>query len=146
MADALAPISNKLKPLIRLLSSDVDGEVVAAARALNKALKNAGLDIHALADGVGSSDLSKADMQVIYDAGFDAGRRSSEAAPTFHNVNGGPDWHTIAKKCAAYPPHRFFGEHEKTFIAKMVRKTEVGIEPTPKEASWLHKIYMRAHR
>jgi hypothetical protein len=44
MADALAPIADKLKPLIRLLSSDRDGELVAAARALNRLLKANGTD------------------------------------------------------------------------------------------------------
>ena len=49
MAD-LAPIADQLKPLIRLLSSNQDGEVVAAARALNRLLKANGSDIHAIAD------------------------------------------------------------------------------------------------
>jgi hypothetical protein len=146
MTNALAPISNKLKPLIRLLSSDVDGEVVAAARALNRTLKSAGLDIHVLADGISNGELSRDAMQTIYDAGFEAGQRSIEVAPAFYNVNGGPDWRAIARKCAAYPPDRFFGAHEREFVDKMVRRTEVGLELTEKQANWLHKIYMRGHR
>jgi hypothetical protein len=45
MSDALAPIAEKLKRCIRLLSSDNDGEVIAAARALNRTLKGANLGI-----------------------------------------------------------------------------------------------------
>jgi hypothetical protein len=45
MSDALAPIAEKLKRRIRLLSSDNDGEVIAAARALNRTLKGANLGI-----------------------------------------------------------------------------------------------------
>ena len=59
MADALAPIAEKIKPLIRLLSSDQDGEVVAAVRALNRILKANGTDIHAIADNVGHANGKK---------------------------------------------------------------------------------------
>ena len=39
----------RLGKLIRLLSSDQPGEVAAAAGAINRALKTAGIDIHELA-------------------------------------------------------------------------------------------------
>jgi hypothetical protein len=39
----LAPIADKLGKLVRMLTSDHDGEVVAAARSINRALKSAGL-------------------------------------------------------------------------------------------------------
>ena len=39
----------RIGKLIRLLSSDQPGEVAAAAGAFNRALKSAGIDIHALA-------------------------------------------------------------------------------------------------
>jgi hypothetical protein len=68
----LAPIAGKLKPLIRLLSSDQDGEVVAAARSLNRLLKANGSDIHAIADGIGQANgkLTEAEMRKLYDAGL----------------------------------------------------------------------------
>ena len=47
----------RLGKLIRLLSSDRPGEVVAAAGAINRALQAAGLDIHRLADVVERSPL-----------------------------------------------------------------------------------------
>jgi hypothetical protein len=59
VADALAPIADKLRPLIRLLSSDQPGEVVAAARAISRTLKGAMLDIHALADGISQANGKK---------------------------------------------------------------------------------------
>lgn len=40
----------KLPQLVRLLASDHDGEVVAAARAIGRALDSAGLSFHDLAD------------------------------------------------------------------------------------------------
>src|SRR5260370_14696966 len=49
---ALAPIADRLGKFIRLLSSDKDGEVVAAARAIIRTLHSEKLDIHVLADGI----------------------------------------------------------------------------------------------
>jgi hypothetical protein len=107
MADALAPIADKLKPFIRLLSSDQPGEVIAAARALNRVLKNNGADIHVLADAIGQPNgkLSKAEMQRLYDAGFEAGKRAAENGPMFRNINldEEPGWNEIARECAAHP-------------------------------------------
>ena len=45
-------LRQKLAKLIRMLSSDVDGEALAAARAIVRDLNKAGLDIHDLADFV----------------------------------------------------------------------------------------------
>ena len=42
----------KLEKLVRLLSSDKEGEVVAAAHAIKRTLANAGSDIHELADRI----------------------------------------------------------------------------------------------
>src|SRR5262245_58229638 len=89
-ADALAPIVDKLRPLIRMLSSEQSGEVVASARALVRILKGAKLDIHALADSIGNGKLSQANMKKIYDAGFAAGVGSIENRlrdAGFHDIN-----------------------------------------------------------
>jgi hypothetical protein len=51
MTSALAMISNKLGKLIRLLSFDRDGEVIAATHAIRHALQGAGY-VHALAERV----------------------------------------------------------------------------------------------
>jgi hypothetical protein len=51
--DALAPIADRLRPLIRLLASDQPGEVVAAARAIARTLKTANLYFYSFADSIG---------------------------------------------------------------------------------------------
>ncbi len=61
--NALAPISDKLDPLIRRLASDEDGEVVACVRAISRQLENAGLSFHDLADRLTVPD-SAADSDV----------------------------------------------------------------------------------
>ena len=150
MADALAPIADKVKRFIRLLSSDSDGEVVAAARALNRTLKGARLDIHALADSINGVNGKKwGDDHVLeaYKRGVEDGRREAESEPMFRNANidAEPTWHDIATECAARP-NRMHSERERQFVNDMVRRTVHGGEPTEKQASWLRKIYARVRR
>ena len=75
----LAPINGKLANLIRRLSSNSDGEVVATARALIRTLNSIGGDIHDLADRIEHSSngasLAENEMQEIYNAGIKEGAR-----------------------------------------------------------------------
>ena len=48
MTNVLAPVADKLGKLLRLLSSDRDGELVGTARAIVRTLDGAGLDLHLL--------------------------------------------------------------------------------------------------
>lgn len=123
---ALAPIADKLGKLLRLLSSDRDGEVVAAARGIERTLKNAGLDIHALAAAVEGDGARR-------DAGHSSGSGDRLS------------WHAIACECAA-KPNRLRDQKERDFVADMVRWTVRGGEPTEKQAKWLRSIYVRARR
>jgi hypothetical protein len=52
MSTPLAPIAPQLGKLVRLLASDRDGEVVAAARAIDRVLKSCRLDWHDLAEAI----------------------------------------------------------------------------------------------
>jgi hypothetical protein len=48
----MATLNERIARIILVLSSDRDGEVVAAARALERVLKSDGCDLHDLASGV----------------------------------------------------------------------------------------------
>ncbi len=53
MTAAIPPaIAPRIGALLRMLGSDHDGEALGAARALQRTLGGAGLDLHALADAV----------------------------------------------------------------------------------------------
>jgi hypothetical protein len=72
----LASVADKLANFIRLLASDKDGEVVAAAHAMVRVLSTMGSDIHDLADRIEHSSngaLNEHEMQEIYDAGIKEG-------------------------------------------------------------------------
>jgi hypothetical protein len=128
---SLAPIAEKLAKFIRLLTSDKDGEVVAAAHAIKRTLERAKLDIHALAEGIGATPangkkFSEEEAAEIYRHGVAEGRRAAEQSQptTFHNVNGddGRPWHEIACASAA-KSERLRDQKERDFVADMVRWT-----------------------
>ena len=88
-----ASVSDRLGKFIRLLTSDRDGEVVAAARAIVRTLEGAGADIHDLAESIGATSangkkFTETDARDIYERGVAAGRHAAEQEPstTFHNV------------------------------------------------------------
>src|SRR5258708_34056675 len=88
--NALAPIADRLGKLIRMLSSDRDGEVIAATHALRRTLHSAGADIHARAAMIERPEFNETEAKRIYDAGFGAGKREAEkqqaASPPWHDT------------------------------------------------------------
>src|SRR5262245_3993243 len=149
MADALAPVADKLKRFIRLLSSDNDHEALGAARALLRTLNAANLDIHALADSIGQANgkkFSEADAIQIYRRGVEDGRREAEKNQDigFRNINAHdePSWHDIACECEKHSD-RLRDDREKQFVNDMVRRTVHGGKLSEKQASWLRSIYAR---
>ena len=134
MSPRRTPLEQKLGTFIRMLASERDGEVVAAARAIVRTLKGAGADIHVLAERVekaNGSELTEAEMRKLYDAGYDAGVRAAEAKQhgpgDFYNVDGTPAWHEIARFCQRSRDR--LREKEREFINDMASRT-VWREPT----------------
>ena len=77
----LACVADRVANFIRLLGSDKDGEVVAAAHALVRTLQTIGADLHDVAARIkhsGNGALSEHEMQEIYDAGIKEGVRRVE--------------------------------------------------------------------
>jgi hypothetical protein len=73
------PVAQKLGALLRRLSSNHDGEVLATVHAIIRTLNSAGSDLHALADKVEQTNvIPEADMKRLYQAGYDAGVAASE--------------------------------------------------------------------
>jgi hypothetical protein len=152
-------ITSKIAPLIRLLSSPVDQEVLAAARALLRLLTSAGLDIHALADRIEAEDdqLSAAEMQKIYDAayakgfgdGAEHGRNAVLAGASPRQgmmrivsdvgVNG-YTWQEIAAHCLS-KLHLFIGR-EAEFVESIAEQVQYR-EPSEPQAKWLRDLFLR---
>jgi hypothetical protein len=148
--DELAPIVDKLKRYVRLLSSDVDGEVIAAARALNRTLKSHNSDIHALADsicGPNGKKFSEDEANEIYFKGVEEGRRQAQNDRKFHDVieYEDPSWHDIACECAHHFEKLRNGT-EREFIQDMVRRTARGGSLSEKQQNWLRNCFVRVRR
>jgi hypothetical protein len=158
MSADLTPIAGKLGCLVRLLSSDRDGEVIAAARAIARMLKAHGADIHVLADRVehanGNGKPSAADLQRRYDAGFAAGKaaaESHEAGNALRDADGNPDWGSIAMWCQERTARlnarcqertARLNAREQEFINSVAAQT-VYRDPTERQAMWLKSIFLR---
>jgi hypothetical protein len=145
--NALTPIvADKLGKLIRMLSSDRDGEVIAAARAIDRTLQSAGADLHTLAGMIEKPNgaLSEADAKRIYDAGFSDGFRKAENArhgpEDFRSIDVTPHWHHMALWCRERGEQ--FRSNELEFANDMASRT-VWHEPTEKQGKWLLSIFLR---
>jgi hypothetical protein len=149
--NALAPIAGKLGKLIRLLSSDKDGELLGAVYAIRRTLQTEKLDIHALADGLtgvnGHNDserkYTEQDMRLAYASGRDDGRKEAERNGGFHSVDEA-SWHQIACECQKHVDQ--LRDREKEFVGDMVRRTVHGGELTERQAKWLRDIWTRIRR
>jgi hypothetical protein len=145
MSALAPPIANKLGKLIRLLSSDKDGEVVAAVAAIRRTLNSENLTIHDLAEGLATDDrkFTESDAQEIYRRGTADGRREADHDSGFRSVDE-PSWNEIARECEAASGR--LNEREREFVGDMVRSTVRGGKPTEKQAKWLRAIYTRVRR
>jgi hypothetical protein len=133
----------KIGMLIRLLSSEHDGEVLATVQALRRALESTGGDFHTLAETIEKSNgsgIPEADMRKLYNTGFEAGQRSAETTG-FHNVDSAPSWHEIACHCRDQRKAR--DEREQKLVEDVCRQTVHGGALSEKQQSWLRKIYAR---
>jgi hypothetical protein len=142
--NAIAPIADKLGKLIRLLSSDRDGEVLGAAYAIKRALKTAGLDVHALAQQIEKPAFNEADAKKLYDAGYQSGYQATAATQsnndvTFHDISSPlATWHETARWCQQR--NEQLRSREREFVDQMCGET-LWRAPTDKQGRWLKSIY-----
>ena len=162
MSNGLDLLAGKIAPLIQLLDSDVDGEVLNAARALKRVLASNGLDIHHLAERIENGRggaLIEAEMRKIweraiqwYEANAAATRAATEPEPaaiftsvrtverpTESGVNG-YSWQQIAEHCARNK-HLFSGKSLE-FVENLPEKLHYFGGPTLKQANWRRDLFM----
>jgi hypothetical protein len=148
VSSAITPATaSRLAAIIRMMSSNKDGDVLNAGRALDRTLKSVGCDIHDLAEVIEHANggkLNEAEMKKLYNAGYEAGMKAVESrqygSGDFHNVDGLPDWHEIARFCQQNSIR--LRENERQFVSDMASRT-VWRQPTPKQEKWLRSIFYR---
>jgi hypothetical protein len=126
---ALAPVAPKLAKLIPMLGSDRDGEALATVRAIERTLKAAGLDFHALAAAVEHED----------------------AQPVRHDTD--DPYPDIARGELRQMAEFLYREcrytltvKEQQFINSMTYKLAAGLDPTPRQKKWIVDLFDRYQR
>jgi len=109
----LITIAPTLGKLIRMLSSDKDGEIVASVHALRRVLAGAGLTLHDLADAI-------------------------ELPAASQHDDGADHWRAMAQTCA-HCSH-LLSQRERVFVMTMTRWRG---RPSRKQSEWLQAIYER---
>jgi hypothetical protein len=115
-------VRHALAKLIRLLASDIDGEVLATVRALGRTLKASSGDFHDLAGLVEAPSTSP---EAKFHDHFDD---DDETEP----------WQRMVDACADQPDR--FTSREWKFIQSMQRWYG---PPTPKQYDWLIALFER---
>jgi hypothetical protein len=133
----------RLEKLIKLLTSDKDGEVVAAARAIHRTLEGAGTDIHEFAARIRGGKLSDAEMHKSYESRVRDGKDAAATDKGFSNVEG-PSYYEMAKHCVEHDNGRLSAK-ERGFVEDMQRWC-ARREPSEKQGRWLHALYVRVRR
>jgi hypothetical protein len=128
MAD-LAPIAPKLSKLIPMLSSDRDGEVVAAVRAIGRTIQGAGLDFFALSDAL-------SEPKVLLSPASPPPRREPEPEPK--------TLRDIAAWCRSHDAGRL-NDKERRFVNEMVAHLTIGRRISDKQENWLRAIFYRIY-
>jgi hypothetical protein len=164
-------IADRLEKLIPLIGSDNDGEALGAARAIDRTLKGAGLDLHALASRIGLQ-ATEAPRVVYRDVPYatpdynyaDAFRRARppvsihEPADALTRTFGLPiyteerlaPWRDVGRHCLELNrtiPRKHGGRFLRDFELKIVRDIASGARtPTNAQASWLETVVARCHQ
>jgi hypothetical protein len=147
MADHLTPlVASKLRQMLLLmLRTDKDGETVATKHATNRTLQTAGSDGHEFAARVehANAKIGQADMQRIFDAGYEAGVRDTDnrnGSNGFHDLDDSSTWQMMARHCRQCSDK--LCSSEVKFIQSISSQLEWR-EPSPKQAKWLKSIFYK---
>jgi hypothetical protein len=117
MVTPITHIGERLRKLVLLLSSPQDGEVIGAARAIDRALRSAGCDWHDLVNQLDGTSMNT--------SGADQSR----------------DWHPMRDYCLRH--ERLLRPREYEFVASLA--TWRG-SLTERQQAWLASIYARIKR
>jgi hypothetical protein len=138
-------ITAKLGSSIRMLSSDEDGDVLAAARAILRLLASCGTDIHALAAHVENGGISeqyqdqvRAQIKRAHEVGYERGVRAAEAR---FRPDGKLEFSEVALFAERRINHLPPDKHE--FIHKMALYARQDIEPSQKQGKFLFDLFIQ---
>ena len=124
MRDTITPIASRLTKLLLMLSSDNDGEVLNAARAIGRMLQEHDADWHDLVGILLTLD------------------RPQEETRTYDDENDDIDWHLKRNFCLVAFSH-LLRPRERDFVRSLGHWRG---RLTSKQSDWLNAIYARLRR
>lgn len=142
-----AALDKRIAKIFRLLNSNQDGEVLAAAAKLKKLCAAEGVTINDLTVSIGGSETSEqkyteADAVIIFERGKEAGRaESSSKESEYFDIDGNPRWYEITvfnRDNVEQLRNAWMREFTVDIIDKVL-----GREPSPKQARWILKIFVK---
>jgi hypothetical protein len=138
-------LEEKIASIVRLLASDKDGDIIAAAHALQRTLESAGTDINGLAHGIENlgrnAEVSKDRMKQIWDAAVQHTENRLHGADDFISADGKPRWEAVALYCQRNKQRLDAKHHD--FIDKVAAQTVYGREPTERMHKYLFSLFLR---
>jgi hypothetical protein len=146
------PIAKRIATLFRQLSSEYDGHVLAAVKAMKQLFAAERLSFHDIATVIESCNgeieerkYSDSDAERIFARGMEKGRAEEaqrrDLPPEFYDADGQPRWNEIALFCRKNVA-QLRSEWEREFITDMAGKT-LWRQPTEKQAKHLLGIFIR---
>ena len=155
-----APLTDKLAKFVRLLSSDQDGEVIAAAGAIRRTLLAANLDIHDLARVIEQSKLGTEPARQYTppphhappdprqrrhpdESTSDFKRRRRAEGFVWPGEEPAVDRQAHARATYCYQYRRtILNGRETEFVADMIEQS-LHHHLTPRQAEWLETIWLK---
>ena len=147
------PVAKRIAKLVRMMSSDFDGEVLSANARLKSLLKEERLSFHDLATVIENCNgeieekkYSDTDAEIIFTKGVEKGRaeeaRKQQAPPEFFDADGQPRWYEIAVFCQ-HNSAQLHNEWERNFVGDMPSKIIKFGQPTEKQIPHLLAIFVK---
>ena len=136
-------LEQKIAMVIRLLASDKDGEILAAAAALKRTLASAGTDLNGLAHGIENlgKGVSNEEWKKIWDMAVQHTENRLHGADDFIDSSGKPTWQSVALYCQRNI-HRLAPKHHD-FINRVAANTVYDREPTERMHKYLFSLFLQ---
>jgi hypothetical protein len=159
--DAVMP---RLLPLLSILGSGTDGEVVNAVSSMRRILDNVDLDMHAVVERFRNPRLNETEAKEIFEAGYNHRKSEEPQSPKvgsffsttsfsgYDHTNDfeldvgyglhGYSWRDIVCYCALHA-NRLRSDNERKFVTGFCKQLSAGVRdaPSPKQARWLRDIF-----
>jgi hypothetical protein len=145
------PLAKRIATLIRLLSSNFDGEILGTVAAMKRLFAAEGLSFHDIATVIESCNgeiegrkYTDSDAKVIFERGVERGKDLAEQQRNdleFYDSDGRPRWYDMAVFCQRNAG-QLRSQWEKDFVADIAGKV-LEHAPSAKQARCILKIFVK---